>query len=358
MTKVSFFCRQEALRRITIRLLVLTVLGSIGVGSIGGAVAAWISIARATSSGGLVPSGAELWPVVGLGVAVTLGSTVLVVAARLALLHFSARSARDAFAARELATGTTGTCSAEDRALANVVEEVAIAAAVPVPRIFVLEDDATINSFALAQSGGRGILGVTDGARKSLTRDELQALVAHEFAHLANGDAAINIRLLALIQGFRWLYDASVTAVGWPARTFRSGGVALFLVFYLTIVFGLFFVLGLFGVAISRFMQAAIARNREYLADASAVQFTRSTRGLIGALTKAGACRQSARRGPTHKAAFMLFVSPYRARSWLLRTHPKIEDRITAAVAMTPGVHVDTASMRDRGVMRLVAKST
>jgi Zn-dependent protease with chaperone function len=213
----------------------------------------------------------------------------------------------------------------------------AIAAASPRPRIFILDDDTTINSFALAPGRGPGIIGVTAGARSRLSRDELQALISHELAHLVNGDAAINIRLLALIQGFRWLYDASVTLIGWPLRTFRSAKPALFLTFYLTCVFGVFFVLGLFGAGISRIMQAAVARNREFLADASAVQYTRNTRGLLGALRKAGACRQSRRPQPTHKAAFMMFVSPYRARSWLLRTHPKIEHRIEAAEAMTPG---------------------
>ena len=156
-------------------------------------------------------------------------------------------------------------------------------------------------------------------------------------AHIANGDAAINIRLLALIQGFRWIYDASVAAIGWPFRVFESFKFAFFIAFYLTIVFGAFFVLGLFGIGVARVMQAAIARQREFLADASAVQFTRLTAGLIDVLQKADAHRQSRKRQPTKAAAFMMFVSPYRARSWLLRTHPTIEDRIEAARAMTPG---------------------
>ncbi len=339
MDKVSFFSRQQALRRMTTRLLVLTVVGAIGVGSVGGGAGALAYLAHASREA-LVPDFSEMWKLAGLGVSITLGSTVIAVAIRLALLHFTASAVRRAFDARELDESAAGeSLSAEDRVLSNVVQEMAIAAAVPPPRVLVIDDDETINAFSLAQKSGNRFVGVTAGAQKSLARDELQALVSHEIAHLANGDAAINVRLLALIQGFRWLYDASVALIGWPFRVFESLKFAFFLTFYLAIVFGAFFVVGLFGVGVARLMQAAIARNREYLADASAVQFTRNTLGLLGALHKAAACQQSAKRRPTHKAAFMMFVSPYRARSWLLRTHPKIEDRIEAAQAMTPGAY-------------------
>jgi Zn-dependent protease with chaperone function len=95
-------------------------------------------------------------------------------------------------------------------------------------------------------------------------------------------------------------------------------------------------------------MQAAISRQREYLADASAIQFTRSTDGLLGALRKAGRIPQSKKHRPTHTAAFMMFVSPYRARSFLFRTHPKIEQRIEATGAMTPGITTAVGSPETR----------
>jgi len=344
LQKTSFFSRQAALRRVTANLLVLTSIGALGVGSLGG-VAAGLAYFQLFVRQGTSFDLTELRAVVIFGVTITLGITVLVIAGQLLLLHFSRSAPRRFFNGRELRDEAEDKWSDEDRRTLNVVQEMSIAALLPEPRLLVLEEDSSVNSFAIAPRSGQAIIGVTAGARDRLTRDELQAIVAHELAHIANGDAAINVRLLALIQGFRWLYDMSVTVIGWPLRTFRSFKVGFMLTFYLTMVFGVFFVIGLFGVGVARLMQAAIARRREYLADASAVQFTRDTSGLVGALRKADDYRPDRRHGPTKKAAFMMFVSPYRARSWLLRTHPKIEDRIEAGQAMTPGPTLDSITL-------------
>lgn len=318
-------------------MLLLTAIGSLGVGMIGGVTTALIRF-QLFADVGVEPTVADLLPDFVLGAVITLAASTLVVFFRLVRLHYSKTAVRRFFNARDLGDASSDVASLPDnRRLLDVVAEMSIASATSSPQVFLLEDDASINSFALVQHGERSVIGVTAGARDQLSRDELQALIAHELAHIANGDAAINVRLLALIQGFRWIYDASVRIIGWPFRTFDSLKFAFFFAIYLTMVFGTFFVLGLFGVGIARIMQAAIARQREYLADASAVQFTRLTSGLIGALRKAGAIRQSRLRQPTKAAAFMMFVSPYRARSWLFRTHPTIEDRLDAAQAMTPG---------------------
>jgi Zn-dependent protease with chaperone function len=347
MDQVSFFARQAQLRRVTRRLLVLTVIGSLGVGTIGG-VAAALAEYKISIDQGLELTLLELAPAFSLGAAISLGASILVVFFRLVRLHYSRTAVRRFFHARDLDPGASDAVpSAADKMLVNVVEEMSIASSISMPKIFLLDKDSSINSFALVQRGERNIIGVTAGARDQLSRDELQALVAHEIAHIANGDAAINVRLLALIQGFRWIYDAAVAVIGWPFRTFDSFKFAFFITFYLTMVFGAFFIIGLFGVGIARFMQAAIARQREYLADASAVQYTRLTAGLIDALQKADAYRQSRRPQPTKSAAFMMFVSPYRARSWLFRTHPRIEDRIEAARAMTPGTMTTAPSAND-----------
>lgn len=338
MDKVYFFKRQDELRSMTFTLLALTVIGSTGVACMGGVAVGLWHYQLVTTSGGTVEI-ETLRPLVIMGASATLGLTLFVVFLRLVLLHFNRDSTRRFFNARDLVDeARDSTLDAGDQRLLNVVEEMSLAAAFPCPHVFVLDDDATINSFALARGSRNSIIGVTAGARDQLERDELQAMIAHELAHLDNGDAAINIRLFALIYGFRWLYDFSVAVIGYPMRKIEwPGGFVIGV--WLTFVFGVFFVLGLFGVGIARIMQAAVARQREYLADASAVQFTRATRGLIGALRKAVECEQSRKHRPTHTAAFMMFVSPYRARSWLLRTHPKIGQRIEAAVAMTPGQH-------------------
>ncbi len=346
MKRVSFFSRQERLRRITRRLLFLTTVGSLGVATLGGVATALVRFHTANEAG-IELALVDLWPAFSIGALLSLGVSLVVVLVQWLRLNFSRTAVRKFFHARDLGDLDSDTATTPaDRYLLNVVEEMAIASTTPTPRVFLLESDGSINAFALVQRGEESIVGITAGARDKLKRDELQAVVGHEIAHIANGDAAINVRLLALIQGFRWIYDTSVAVIGWPFRVFESFKFAFFLAFYLTMVFGAFFVLGLFGVGVARLMQAAIARQREYLADASSVQFTRLTSGLIGALTKADAHRQSRRRQPTKAAAFMMFVSPYRARSWFLRTHPTVEDRIAAAESMTPGV-ADAANDAD-----------
>ena len=338
MDQVNFFKRQDELRSLTVTLLVLTVIGSTGVACMGGVATGLWHYQLVTTSGGTVEM-ETLGALVIMGASASLALTIFIVFVRLVLLHISRNSTRRFFHARDIVDeAERSVLDAGDQRLLNIVEEMALAATLPRPHIFVLDGDSTINSFALARGSRNSIIGVTAGARDNLSRDELQAMIAHELAHIDNGDAAINIRLFALIYGFRWLYDFSVAVIGYPMRKIEwPGGFVIGV--WLTFVFGVFFVLGLFGVAVARIMQAAIARQREYLADASAVQFTRATRGLLGALRKAGQCEQSRKHRPTHTTAFMMFVSPYRARSWIFRTHPRIEQRIEAAVAMTPGAH-------------------
>jgi Zn-dependent protease with chaperone function len=334
--KESFFGRQERLRRIIRRLLFLTAIGSLGVGAMGGLGIALLEF-QIASRAGVRFTLAEHMPIIIVCSAATLAASILVVFLRLVLLHFSRTAVCRFFNARDLGDPDADLeTSPADRQLLNVVEEMAIASTTALPKIFLLQHDNSINSFALVQHGERCVIGVTAGARDKLSRDEMQALIAHEIGHISNGDAAINIRLLALIQGFRWIYDLSVTVIGYPFRKFESFKVAFFISFYLTMLFGTFFVMGLFGVGIARIMQAAIARQREYLADAFAMQFTRLPAGLSGALHKADAFPQSRKWQPTKAAAFMMFVSPYRARSWLFRTHPTIKQRLEAVQAMTP----------------------
>jgi Zn-dependent protease with chaperone function len=341
MDKVYFFARQHDLRRLTVWLLILTVIGSAGVACLGGATTGLAHFQLVTESGGTV-DWPTLQPTVLLGAAFTFGLTLLVVFVRLVLLHFSRNSSRRFFHARDLNDEAKRvTLEPADQQLMNVVDEMALAANTPRPHVFLLEEDHSINSFALARGTRNSIIGVTAGSRDRLSRDELQAMIAHEVAHLTNGDAAINVRLLALIYGFRWFYDLSVRVIGYPMRKVEWP-LGFVLGVWLTFIFGVFFVIGLFGVGVARIMQAAIARQREYLADASAIQFTRATKGLLGALQKAGQFPQSKKHGPTHTAAFMMFVSPYRARSWFFRTHPRIEQRVEAAVAMTPGTRLAT----------------
>ena len=161
-------------------------------------------------------------------------------------------------------------------------------------------------------------------------------LAAHEIAHIHNGDARINLALLSLSRGFASIYDFGSAVIGYPLRCFGSNGFGLMLTSYLAMPFAIFFVVGAVGRLTSRLLQAAVARQREYLADAAALQFLRQAAPLVSALEKAGRCRVDKPNRPARQAAFMMFVSPFRDRFWLVRTHPRIERRIAAVRRMTP----------------------
>ncbi len=219
--------------------------------------------------------------------------------------------------------GATETTGASDnfayRRLRNIVEEMAIASGVPVPRIFVLESEAGINAFASGYTPNDAAITVTRGALDKLTRDELQGVIGHEFSHVLNGDMRLNIRLIGVVFGILVL-----ATVGRRLATLRgrnSGGVI--------VVGAVLFAIGYIGVVAARLIKASISRQREFLADASAVQFTRQTGGIAGALKKLAALAEGSTlaNGNTEEVAHMLFGDGV-GYSALFATHPPLKERI------------------------------
>lgn len=216
------------------------------------------------------------------------------------------------------------------RQLINVVEEMALASGVPVPDIYVLPD-RTINAFAAGNTTGDAVVGVTRGCIERLSRDELQGVIAHEFSHILNGDMRLNIRLMGVLNGIlclallgQFLLRAGVLTrprsndrnAGAMVLVFIGGGIALIVV-------------GLIGVFFGKLIKAAVSRQREYLADAAAVQFTRNPGGIAGALYKIG--RFTSRiTSPHAEEASHMFIGNGLRGSWfsLFATHPPIQDRI------------------------------
>jgi Zn-dependent protease with chaperone function len=210
------------------------------------------------------------------------------------------------------------------RRLRNVVEEIAIASGVPVPQIFVLNDEAGINAFAAGYSPSDAAVAVTRGALNSLNRDELQGVIAHEFSHILNGDMRLNIKLIGLLFGIMVmaLIGQKILEHG-RFRGKDSGpilGVALGLI-----------VVGYAGLFCGRLIKAGVSRQREYLADASAVQFTRQTKGISGALKKIGGLHEGSKIGNTNaeEVSHMLFGAGVSLSS-RMATHPPLADRIKA----------------------------
>ena len=224
-----------------------------------------------------------------------------------------------------------------ERRLINVVEEMAIASGVQVPGIYVMRHEQGINAFAAGYTIQDAAVCVTRGTLEYLNRDELQGVVGHEFSHILNGDMKFNIRLIGVLFGLQM-----IGLIGWflmrnafmfsgsdRSDSKGSGGAAIVI-----LVFGLsVMIIGAIGMFFCSLIQAAISRQREYLADASAVQYTRNPSGIASALKKIGSasCGSQIQSSRAVQAAHMFYASPMNAfTASLMATHPPLKDRIKA----------------------------
>ncbi|MFV9616495.1 MAG: M48 family metallopeptidase [Gammaproteobacteria bacterium] len=171
----------------------------------------------------------------------------------------------------------------------NIVEEMAIASGAPVPQVYILNERG-INAFAAGWKTTNVVIGITQGALESLTRDELQGVIAHEFSHIFNGDMRLNIRLIAILHGILMIGMLGRMILrslryARPSRSSKGGGQAMLVILGIG---GALAVVGYSGTFFGNWIKSLISRQREYLADASAVQYTRSSEGIANALKKIG----------------------------------------------------------------------
>lgn len=217
------------------------------------------------------------------------------------------------------------------RRLRNVVEEMAIASGVPVPEVYVLEEESGINAFAAGYTTSDAAIAVTRGTLELLERDELQGVIAHEFSHVLNGDMRLNIRLMGVLFGIMVLGLIGRLIVRGGHHTSivssrRDRGTPVILIIGLGLV-----ILGGIGVFFARIIKAGVSRQREYLADASAVQFTRQSQGIANALKKIGGYSAGSliRSADPEEVSHMLFGTGANYSS-LFATHPPLLARIQA----------------------------
>lgn len=253
----------------------------------------------------------------------TLGVILLGTLYKMAKLSRGGAAVALALGGRRVDPSTT---NFEERRLLNIVEEMAIASGVPVPDVFLLDSEPGINAFAAGFTTSDAVIGVTRGTAQLLDRQELQGVIAHEFSHILHGDMKINLRAMGLLHGVflialigRWIMEAALRGSG-RAR----GGV--FIGFAI-------FVIGSLGLFFGRLIQAAISRQREVLADASAVQFTRDPAGLAGALKKIGGLSDKSfvLTPAAEEASHMFFgeaIKRFVLFEGMMRTHPELNERI------------------------------
>ncbi len=218
------------------------------------------------------------------------------------------------------------TTDANERKLLNVVEEMSIAAGVAMPQVYVLNDERGINAFAAGHSTGDAAIGVTRGCIEMLSRDELQGVIGHEFSHILNGDMRLNLRLIGIIFGLLCL--ATIGRILLYTRSSNSRDKNPLPILGLALI-----ALGAIGVFFGRLIQAAVSRQREFLADASSVQFTRNPGGLSGALQKIGRYSYGSKLESNHAPdlCHMFFGNGLGDSLFgAMATHPPIPDRIRA----------------------------
>ncbi|MBO1923699.1 M48 family metallopeptidase [Thiomicrorhabdus sp. 6S3-12] len=211
----------------------------------------------------------------------------------------------------------------------NIVQEMAIAANMPVPQLYLLPEETSINAFAAGLYPSDAVITVTRGALERLNRDQLQGVIGHEFSHILNGDMRLNLRLIMLLHGIEFI--GSVGRFLSPGRrryhssrrSNRSGGVIVLVGLLLRF-------LGWFGEIFSRLLQAGISRQREFLADASSLQFTRNPDGIGGALKVLAHAqgRSYLRADNLEEVAHLFFAQALFKRFHWYATHPPLEERL------------------------------
>ena len=291
---MNFFERQHQARRNTRWLVVLFLLAVILIVLAINAVAYLGVLAGGIAGRGLpVPAGEHwldgmrAWWHQPYGIWVSLGTLAAIAAGSLwttAKLSGGGRAVADMVGARRVRRSTD---NADERKLLNVVEEMSIASGTPMPFVYVMDEEAAINAFVAGLRPTEAVLVVTRGALETLDRDELQGVIGHEYSHLLNGDMRLNIRLWGILAGILFIGQGGrfllrVMSRGSSGRSRGGGQAGLFL---LVVGLGLF-IIGYIGLFFGRIIKAAVSRQRELLADASSVQFTRNPPGLAGALWK------------------------------------------------------------------------
>ena len=320
---MDFFDRQEKSLRATRYLVLFFGLAFLAVGVATG-IAVLIALG-VSGGGGVLTGGPEIFAIV--------VATVIGIMAVASMIRAATLAQGGGHVARTLG-GTQVQGDDQDpahRRLLNVVEEMAIASGLPVPEIYVLEAEKGINAFAAGLTPADAAVAVTRGCLEQLDRDELQGVIAHEFSHILNGDMRLNLRLMGFSFGIlvlslagRWLLRASGYGMRMRiGRRDKNSAAPIMIGLALIVVGGI-------GVLLSRLIKAAVSRQREVLADASAVQFTREPLALAGALKKIGGFTPFIETVETEEVSHMLFGQAGKSFTSLFATHPPLPDRIKA----------------------------
>ena len=330
---MNFFEYQEAARRQTTRLIVFYLLAVVLIILSLYFIAALIIHYNEAALPHEPFNWMALWDSNLFGIVALVTGAIIVSGSlfKIAALSSGGAAVAEMLNGRPIAPDTT---DFQEKRLLNVVEEMAIASGTPIPKVYVMDGEAGINAFAAGFSTKDAVIAVTRGTLTQLNREELQGVIGHEFSHILNGDMRLNIRLIGVLHGILliaitgyFMFRILGSTTGGSSRDDKKGNPLIVLVFM-----GLaMMIIGYIGVFFARLIKSAVSRQREFLADASAVQFTRNPAGLSEALKKIGGLATGSKlASPAAESASHLFfangiASPFLS---LLATHPPLAERI------------------------------
>lgn len=323
----NFFERQDEARRNTKRLIALFIVAVVGLVIVGYGVA--VAILMFAAEGGVSPIQPTLFLLIAVGTLVIVGGGS---AFKVMQLKQGGHVVAESLGGQPLDRNPS---DYDEQVLRNVVEEMAIASGVPSPEIYVLNEEG-INAFAAGYTVDDAVIGVTRGCMKQLNRAELQGVIAHEYSHILNGDMRLNIRLMGVLNGILLvailgrtvLRTTFYSSMGRRRSDDNKGQLIL-----IAAGVGLL-VVGSVGLLCGRLIKSAVSRQREFLADAAAVQFTRNPKGIGGALKKIGGYEAGSKiEHPKAEESSHLFFSDGVASKLFgagaFATHPPLEERIS-----------------------------
>lgn len=316
---MNFFEQQDAARRRSTRLVVLFLLAVVAIVVAVNLVAA---LAFMGVSAEHLTGGKRTTAPASFYVFVTLATLALIAGG--SLVQIMRLAGGGATLARMMGARPVSRASSDpaERRLLNVVEEMAIAAGTAVPEVFVMDAERTINAFAAGFSPSEAAVVVTRGTLDSLNRDELQGVIGHEFSHILNGDMRLNLRLMGVLGGILLLTTLGRLLTRSSSRRNSKGSSFVLLGIGLIAI-------GYIGVFFGRLIQASVSRQREFLADASSVQFTRNPDGIGRALAKISMAGSRIDHPRAAEASHMFFGEAIAAGfADLMATHPSVQERL------------------------------
>lgn len=346
---MDFFQSQDAARRNTGRLVILFILAVIAI-----MVMVYLLVAVIFLSAGKDESAA---PLLHPGLMLGVGGITIAIVGLGSLYKMGQLRAGGGFVAESLggAPIRPDTTDPVERRLLNVVEEMAIASGTPCPQVYMMQQEKGINAFAAGFSPEDAVIGVTRGCAEQLSRDQLQGVIAHEFSHILNGDMRLNIRLIGILHGILiigiigyFILRSSFYTGGISRRSGKRDGAGAIILLGAGLA-----VIGFVGTFFGNWIKAAVSRQREFLADASAVQFTRSPSGIAGALKRIGGYAHGAKiESPNAPEASHMFFGRAitSGLNSMFATHPPLPVRIKRIEPSWDGEFITTGPAIEREV--------